>query len=575
MKWNVGSKLGLGFGAALAIFVLVGIASWQSTRAQSEEARLVAHTHDVIATLAGLDSAVRRAESEQRGYLITAEERYLRPYEAAVAEINTYRLRLVDLVSDNPRQSARAQELGPALADRVARLAESLEVRRRQDFQAVQAVIIAGQGKAAMDKLHDQIETMAQEEERLLETRAVASAEAMRAANQTVIGGTLIALLVAGVAGFAITRNVSGPLRKLTAAADRIAVGDLGVSVDLGERSDEIGLLAQAFTRMTRSLRSMAGVAELIAAGDLRASLQPQSAEDALGHAFVKMIANLRAQIGGMLEGATVLGSAASEIVASTTQLAAGASESAAAVSQTTTTVEEIRQTAQLASQKARAVSDTAQKTVQVSATGRKSTEDSLAGMARIRSQMEAIGASMMRLSEQTQAIGQIIASVEDLAAQSNLLAVNAAIEAAKAGEHGKGFGVVAQEVKTLAEQSRQATDRVRALLGDIQKATTAAVMATEQGSKAVDAGNRQTEVAGESILALAGSANEAALAATQIAASSQQQLVGMDQVAGAMESIKQASTQNVASARQLETAARNLNDLGQRLKGLVASYSI
>jgi methyl-accepting chemotaxis protein len=181
----------------------------------------------------------------------------------------------------------------------------------------------------------------------------------------------------------------------------------------------------------------------------------------------------------------------------------------------------------------------------------------------------------MMRLGEQSQTIGQIIATVEDLAAQSNLLAVNAAIEAAKAGEHGKGFGVVAQEVKSLAEQSRQATDRVRTILGDIQKATTAAVMATEQGSKAVEGGSRQTELAGESIQALAGSVAEAAQAATQIAASSQQQLIGMDQVAAAMESIKQASTQNVASAKQLETAARGLNDVGQQLRHLVSNYAV
>ncbi|UUZ73924.1 methyl-accepting chemotaxis protein [Polaromonas sp. P1(28)-8] len=188
---------------------------------------------------------------------------------------------------------------------------------------------------------------------------------------------------------------------------------------------------------------------------------------------------------------------------------------------------------------------------------------------------MEAIAVSMTRLSEQSQAIGRIMATVEDLAAQSNLLAVNAAIEAARAGEHGKGFGVVAQEVKSLAEQSRQATNQVRTILGDIQKATIAAVLATEQGNKAVEAGSRQSEVAGASIQALAGSVTEAAQAATQIAASSQQQLVGVDQVAGAMESIRQASTQNVAGARQLEVAARNLDELGQRLKQMVALYTV
>jgi methyl-accepting chemotaxis protein len=100
-------------------------------------------------------------------------------------------------------------------------------------------------------------------------------------------------------------------------------------------------------------------------------------------------------------------------------------------------------------------------------------------------------------------------------------------------------------------------------------------VLATEQGSKAVDVGIRQTEVAGESIQALTASVSEAAQAAVQIAASSQQQLVGVDQVASAMESIKQASTQNVASATQLESAARSLNDLGGRLKQIVERYKV
>src|SRR5205823_8146844 len=117
-------------------------------------------------------------------------------------------------------------------------------------------------------------------------------------------------------------------------------------------------------------------------------------------------------------------------------------------------------------------VADTAQKAAAISQTGKKATEGSAEGMNRIRQQMEAIAQSMVRLSEQTQSIGQIIATVDDLAQQSNLLAVNASIEAAKAGDQGKGFAVVAQEVKSLAEQSKQATTQVRSILSDIQKAT-------------------------------------------------------------------------------------------------------
>ncbi len=358
---------------------------------------------------------------------------------------------------------------------------------------------------------------------------------AARSERLSTIFGVL-ALLLGVSLTLVLTRIISKPLVEIAGLAQRVADGDLTANVAPWQRTDEVGFLSQNFARMSE---------------------------------------NLREQIRGLVEGANVLGEAASEIVASTSQLAASASESAAAVSETTTTVEEVRQTAQVASQKAKQVSDSAQKAAQVSQSGRKSAEDMVAGMHRIRQQMDAIATAMVRLSEQGQAVGQIIATVEDLATQSNLLAVNAAIEAAKAGEHGKGFAVVAQEVKSLAEQSRQATKQVRTILGDIQKATAAAVMATEEGGKATEAGVRQSELAGSSIQALSAGVNEAAQAATQIAASTQQQLVGVDQVAGAMESIKQAAVQNVASAQQMETAARNLNDLGQRLKHMVARYRV
>ena len=271
-------------------------------------------------------------------------------------------------------------------------------------------------------------------------------------------------------------------------------------------------------------------------------------------------------------EGIVQLGSSASEILATTTQVAAGAAETATAVSETTATVEEVKQTAQVASQKAKYVSESAQKATGVSQAGRKSVEEVVEGMRRIQEQMESVAESIVRLSEQGQAIGEIIATVNDLAEQSNLLAVNAAIEANKAGEQGKGFAVVAQEVRSLAEQSRQATAQVRGILGDIQKATAAAVLATEQGAKAVESGVRQSAEAGESIRLLADNVVEAAQAATQIAASSQQQMVGMDQVAQAMENIRQASAQNVSGTKQAELAAQNLHELGARLGAMIGS---
>jgi methyl-accepting chemotaxis protein len=385
----------------------------------------------------------------------------------------------------------------------------------------------------------------------------------------------IAAILLGGFMIFILNRTMAEPLSEIAGIAGAIAEGDLNVTLKATDRNDEVGILLQTFSRMTGSLRNIADVAMKIAAGDLRSDVKPQNEKDILGNAFSRMIANLRSMTADINEAVTQLGSSASEILASTTQVASGTSETATAISETTTTVEEVRQAAQLSSRKAQNLSDNAEKVVQVSRAGQKAVEETAEGMRHIRKQMESIAATIVSLSEQGQSIGGIIATVADLADQSNLLAVNAAIEAAGAGEQGKRFGVVAQEIRNLAEQSKQATAQVRDILNDLQKATSAAVMATEQGNKAVDAGVKQSVQAGDAILASSKSTEETMQAAIQIVASSRQQEVGMDQIGTAMENINQAGAETVASMRQTEEAAKNLHELGQKLKDMVEQFKV
>jgi len=295
----------------------------------------------------------------------------------------------------------------------------------------------------------------------------------------------------------------------------------------------------------------------------------------AAGLILSRNVSTLRLYTENLAQAASQLGMAASEILGTVTLAAAGTAEMAASINETTTTVETMRQASLLSSQKAQYVTDTAQRALQVSVNGQKAVEETVTVMDRIREQMETIAQTVVRLSEQSQSIGGIIASVTDLADQSNLLAVNAAIEAAKAGEQGKGFAVVAQEIKSLAEQSKQATAQVRGILSDVQKATSSAVMATEQGSKAVEAGVKQATQAGDANRALTETSNVAVQAAVQIAASNQQQVVGMDQIGVAMESINQAGSQNASGLKQMQVAAKNLHELGQSLKGLILQFKV
>jgi methyl-accepting chemotaxis protein len=575
LRITVAIKLAASFGLCAALFIVLATVGYRTTSTSLEQAGWVDHTHQVLTDLSKLTSSLQDAETGQRGYIITGLEDFLEPYKSGLMQEDEYRRELVKLTADNPNQQRRLEALEPLIKERLALLHQGIELRRTNNVEAAQQFISEGVSKKVMDEVRKVIKAMKDEEETLLKKRDADAAQSAATTYWTLgllaLGGSLFTIII----GVLLWRNIAIPLQELAGAAERIAVGDLTTSVATEERHDEVGVLTQNFQRMTRWLQSMAAVAGKVSGGDLRVQVTPQSERDVLGNAFAEMVANLRRLTTEITESVNVLGSSASEISTSTSQLAASATETATAVSETTTTVEEVRQTAQVASQKARFVADSAQKASQVSLAGKKATEESAAGMNRIKQQMDSIAESMVRLSEQTQAISDIIASVDDIAQQSNLLAVNAAIEAAKAGEQGKGFAVVAQEVKSLADQSKQATAHVRIILSDIQKATSAAVMATEQGAKAVETGVRQSSQAGESILALANSVTEASQAATQIAASTQQQLTGVDQVATAMESIKQASGQNVAGAKQMETATHNLNELGQRLKQLVQRYKV
>ena len=394
--------------------------------------------------------------------------------------------------------------------------------------------LAVGIQKTNVDEARALLITMDDEENAEIDQLLQASSQAID--RSLIVCGTLggLAVLLLILTVIVLTQVVSRPLKELSVLSTRIGNGDLTTEIRQVSHNDEVGSLFQTFRTMTDNIRTMVK--------ENKASVN-------------------------------LLSSASSEILAAATQVASSSVETATAVSQTTSTVEEVRQISESSSAKAKAVADNAQKTTEIAQNGKKAVESLVEVMNNIRERVESIAESVVRLSEQGQAIGEIIASVNDIADQSNLLSVNAAIEAAKAGEYGKGFGVVAQEIKGLAEQSRQATTRVRAILLDVQKGTSAAVMATEQGNKAVEIGVKQSQDAGESIRVLADSVAEAAQAAVQIAASNQQQMAGISQVTIAMENIKQGSNQTAASTKQAEMAARNLSELAQKIKQLMEHY--
>jgi methyl-accepting chemotaxis protein len=485
-----------------------------------ERLRKIILAHDVVNAGNHLRIANWKSEAQREPALAQSALRYFDTVEARLADIasitrqqnNKEQLTSVKSAAENYRAAMMA------LASNQATMME-LGVRRN----------------AASDAAIESTATNAAECIRKVDASATLTSAALSKAALVMITGLAVVVLLGIAITAYLTLAITRPIRKGVAFANEMAKGNFSQRLDIHQR-DEIGILAGALNTV---------------------------------------VENLQSQIRDLRDAANVLASSASEISASVTQVTSGAQETATAVTETTATVEEVKQGAHLTSQKSKAVADNAQQGLQMAHAGRKATDTVAEGMVRINEQMSSIAGTIMKLGEQSQAIGDITATVDDIAEQSNLLAVNAAVEAAKAGEHGRGFAVVAQEIKSLAEQSKQATKQVRSILNDIQKATGAAVMATEKGSKAVDQGMNESARASESIQALSASFTDAAQSAGQIAASTQEQLTGMDQVAMAMENIKEASQQNVTSMRQLEMAAQTLKDIGHKFTESVGRYKV
>jgi methyl-accepting chemotaxis protein len=406
----------------------------------------------------------------------------------------------------------------------------------------------------------------------------------------TMIAAILIGFALAAV----ITRLITTPLAQITRAAESVAAGDLDQHVVVNSR-DETGRLAEAFNIMLESLKRTMGsqvakeylegvinqyrsfVAQ-VSEGNLTTRLQLNATNDdlfQLGLNLNAMVEGLSAMANQSREVASSLSSAAAEILAATTQQIASATEQEAAVTQTIATVEEVRVTVKQTSDRAQSVAAASHQSLEVSRGGQESVSNSIDGMKLLQERVESIAENILLLSERTQQIGEIIQTVDEIADQSKLLALNASIEAARAGEEGRGFAVVAMEVRQLAEQSRTATARVRDILNQIQQATNSAVMVTEEGSKGAETGMVLVERAGVSIRDLATTIEEAAQAASQIAASTYQQSNGMDQLVAAIAAISQATSQTAASTRQAELSAQELNDMAHEMQQAVARYRL
>ncbi|MBE7215674.1 CHASE3 domain-containing protein [Shewanella benthica] len=273
LKMNVGMKIGAGFSVAILFILAIGAVSYQSTIKLNETAQWKTHSYKVLNALKSMISSVQDAETGQRGFLLTGEERYLEPFYYAEKKIDLDLITLFELTLDNPIQQQRLKLLEPNIHgpdSKFAELKETIAIRREQGLEAALKIVLSDKGKLVMDEIRRQVAQMTVEEKRLLQQRSIEASSTVENSELAITSGALLALVLLSIIGSWITNNISAPLRKIAAIAKRITTdgvsdgvsdsdsdsdsSDVSANLAIQSRHDEVGTLAKAFSEMTNSL---------------------------------------------------------------------------------------------------------------------------------------------------------------------------------------------------------------------------------------------------------------------------------------------------------------------------------
>ncbi|HBL27867.1 MAG TPA: hypothetical protein DD490_13595 [Acidobacteria bacterium] len=537
---KIGGRLALGFGVVLALaLVNTGAGYWgvrtvaDQLHSATRQASIVEHSQEARAHTLGL----RRFEKDLFLNLGSREkeDEYLGKWESQQQQLLEHLETLDTLVDEDSRATVGSMRKDLDLY--MAGLRNVLsQIRSGQIQTPSEANTAMGPVKDDIRRLESTADAFAADHSKAMKADVEAVPAKVRTALAVLVAVTLLTLAAAALVTVLIARSISLPIGRCVSLLERIAAGDLTGNVETSARQDEIGSLLSSVARMTETLR--------------------------------RTIHEIQA-------GSSTVAGATSQINASSRRTAETSQSQLSAVQETTTSAAELQETARVAGERAREIQAALARTVESGQSIKVQLAETTDLLGRAREELQTIVGSVQGLSGRNQQIGEIIESVSDVADQTQLLAVNAAIEAAKAGDVGRGFGVVAAEMKALAEQSKKSAQRIRGIVGEVQRATADTVRLVETGQARLQEVLSPVSAILPKIDKLTLQVDESGQSGRQIVAIVAQQGAGVEQISQAMKSIQAGVQEGLAQTQQVERAAESLNGLAAKLRDTVAAYRV